>query len=114
MLEWIWFFVVAALLISALVSFAIGVIGVYRFGFVMNRMHAGGIGDTFGIFCLSAALMVGTGANMDTLKIALIVVFMWFTSPVSTHFLSQIEYYTNRKLDEHMDRKGLDDSARIL
>ena len=87
--EWIRFFIVAALFIMALISFTLGVIGVYRFGFVMNRMHAGGIGDTFGIFCLSAGLMLGTGANMDTLKIALLVVFLWFTSPVSTHFLDR-------------------------
>jgi hypothetical protein len=29
---------------------------------------------------------------------------MWNTSPVSSHFLSQIEYYTNPKLFDHMER----------
>ena len=36
--------------------------------------------------------------------IALLVVFMWNTSPVSSHFLSQIAYYTDNELWDHVDR----------
>ena len=43
-MEWIRFFITAALLLLGMISFISAVIGVYRFGFVMNRMHAAGIG----------------------------------------------------------------------
>ena len=104
-LEWLRFSVTAVLLVLGLIGFASGVIGVYRFGFVMNRMHAGGIWDTYGLFCVTLALMIGAGPGMDALKLLLVLVFMWFTSPVSTHFLSQIEYYTNPRLYDHVERK---------
>lgn len=105
MTEWIRFFLVAALMLTGLFGFVSGVIGVYRFGFVMNRMHAGGIGDTFGLFLIAAALMIASVRAADALKLLLAVVFMWFTSPVSTHFLSRIEYDTNPHLDDYVERK---------
>ncbi|MBO4337115.1 MAG: monovalent cation/H(+) antiporter subunit G [Lachnospiraceae bacterium] len=107
-LEWIRFFITAFILLFALCAYAAAVLGVVRFGFSMNRMHAGGIGDTLGIFCVIAALLVAAGIHSDTVKLSLIVLFMWFTSPVSSHFLSQIEYYTNPDLYKYMkrDRSG--------
>jgi multisubunit Na+/H+ antiporter MnhG subunit len=42
---------------------------------------------------------------MDILKLALLVVFMWFTSPTSSHMLAQIEYYTNPHLYSHVERE---------
>lgn len=104
MLEWIRFWITAVLLVCGLISFAAGVIGNCRFYYVMNRMHAGGIGDTQGLFLIVLSIAVSAGTFMDVLKLALLVVFMWTTSPVSSHFLSQIEYYTNPNLYEHVER----------
>ena len=98
MLEWIRFFLTAALIIFGLVCFAGAVLGAWKFGFVMNRMHAAGIGDTLGLLCIIAGLVIASGWNMNSLKLILIILFMWFTSPVSSHFLSQIEYFTNPDL----------------
>ena len=105
MMEWIRFFIVAALLICALIGFSAAVIGVYRFGFILNRVHAAGIGDTLGLFFVVAAMIAASGLNFDSLKLALLVFFMWFTSPVSTHFLGQVEYYSNRHLYRFVDKK---------
>ncbi len=105
MLEWIRFFIVAFLLIFGLCIFAAEVIGVYRFGFVMNRIHAAGMGDSLGILSVTLAMALSRGFTMDIMKMALILVFMWFTSPASTHFLSQVEYYTNPHLYHHVSRR---------
>lgn len=102
MAEWIRFWVTAVLLAAALLSFASAVIGVCRFGFVMNRMHAAGIGDTLGLFCVIAACVVSSASLMEALKLILLIVFMWFTSPVSTHFLGQVEYLTNPRISEEI------------
>lgn len=103
--EWILFGVVAILLILALICFTAAVIGAYRFGFVLNRMHAAGIGDSLGLLCVTAAVVAATGFCMDSLKLILLIVFMWFTSPASSHFLSQVEYFTNEHLYRYTDRK---------
>ena len=105
-LEWIRFGLTAAYLLFAVFTFASAVIGVSRFGFVMNRLHAAGIGDTLGIFAIAAGLVIATGLKMEALKLVLLVFFLWFTSPVSTHFVGQVEYFTNKKLDEHVKFKG--------
>ena len=104
MIAWIRFIITAVLMIGALGCFVSAVAGVWRFGFVLNRMHAAGIGDSLGILLMMAALAVGNGLNMTSLKLLLLVVLLWLTSPVSSHFLSQIEYYTNPELYEHVTR----------
>ncbi|MER2025365.1 MAG: monovalent cation/H(+) antiporter subunit G [Eubacteriales bacterium] len=105
MTGWIRFAVSAVFIVTGLISFASGVIGNCRFGYVMNRVHAGGIGDTQGLFFIVLGLAAGEGSFMDILKLALLVVFMWNTSPVASHFLRQVEYYTNPNLYDHMERK---------
>ena len=103
--QWIIFCIVALLIIAALICYTAAVIGAYRFGFVMNRMHAAGIGDSLGLLCAILGVMVATGFNMDMLKLMLLIVFMWFSSPASSHFLIQAEYFTNRHLYRHTDRE---------
>ena len=100
-MEWFRFWLTAALLIFSLFCFTSAVLGTYRFGYALNRIHASGIGDTLGLSAAVAASMIGSGELMTILKMLLIVVFMWFTSPVSAHFLGQIEYYMDRSMEEH-------------
>ena len=102
-LEWMRFAIAAVLAILGLCSFGAAVLGAYRFGFVLNRMHAAGIGDTAGIFLMIASLAVARGLHMDTLKLIVLVFFLWFTSPVSTHFLGQVEFYTNPLLSRRKE-----------
>ncbi len=104
MIGWIRFGITAVLLMSGLVSFAAAVIGNYRFGYILNRVHAGGIGDTQGLLFVVLALIVSCDSALDICKLALLVVFMWNTSPVSSHFLSQIAYFTDKELWNHVDR----------
>ena len=75
-------------------------IGVFRFQYVLNRMHAAAIGDTFGIGICLLGLMILSGLNFTTLKIGLIIIFFWLASPVSSHLISRLEVTTNEKLKE--------------
>ena len=104
MIGWIRFWTTAVFLVIGLVSFFAAVVGNYRFGYILNRVHAGGIGDTQGLFFVILALIVSCSRVLDIAKLILLVVFMWNTSPVSGHFLSQIAYYTDRELWNHVDR----------
>ena len=112
-MDWIRFAIAAILAILGLCSFGSAVLGAYRFGFVLNRMHAAGIGDTAGIFLMIASLAVARGLHMDTLKLVVLVFFLWFTSPVSTHFLGQVEFYTNPLRGRHVKKADLPEGTDL-
>ncbi len=100
--EWIRFWIVAVILVCAIAAFITETVGLFRFGFVMNRMHAAGIGDSFGLGCVVLSMIIASGLNLTSLKLFLLVLFMWLTSPVSTHFLSRIEINTNPFIFRHV------------
>ncbi len=103
-IAWIRFWITAVCLFLALLGFTAAVFGLFRFGFVMNRMHTGGIGDTFSVLLVMTGLAVCEGFSLDTLKLLVLVAFMWFTCPVASHFLGQVEYYTNPDLYKKVSR----------
>ena len=96
--EWIRFWIVAVILTAGILCFVLETVGIFRFGYVLNRMHAAGIGDSLGIFCVAAALFIAGGPSWEEAKALLLVFFLWFTSPVSTHFLGQVEFFNSHDL----------------
>lgn len=99
--EWIRLIVGSVFLISGLVTFFTEIFGVFHFRYVLNRMHATAMGDTLGISSCMVGLMIFSGWNFTTLKLLLVVVFLWFASPVSSHVLARLEVATNENLGEH-------------
>lgn len=83
-----------AFLLCGMIIFAVEVYGIFKFGCALNRMHAAAMGDTLGIACMMVGLMIISGFNFTTLKMALVVVFLWFSSPVSSHLLAKLEITT--------------------
>ncbi len=66
-----------------------GAIGVLRLPDFFTRQHAAGITDTMGAGLLLVGLMLQGGLTLVTVKLVLIIVFLSFTSPTSTHALAQ-------------------------
>ncbi len=64
-----------------------GGIGVVRLPDVYTRSHAAGMTDTMGAGLILIGLMLQGGLTLITVKLALILVFIFFTSPTSTHAL---------------------------
>ena len=100
-LEWIRFILGAGLLIVGLGIFLLQIFGVFKFKYVLNRMHAAAMGDTLGIGVSLTGLILLSGFNVTSLKMALIIVFLWLASPVSSHLISRLEVVTNEHLKEH-------------
>ncbi|MDO4303850.1 MAG: monovalent cation/H(+) antiporter subunit G [Bacillota bacterium] len=100
-MEWIRLIVGGALLLCGLSIFLIELYGIFHLDYVLNRMHAAAMGDTLGISFSLVGLMIFSGFNFTTLKMALIVIFLWFASPVSSHMLARLEVTTNENLKEH-------------
>lgn len=102
-LEWVRLIVGGIFLIIGIVIFFTELFGVFRFQYVLNRMHAAAMGDTLGISSCLIGLMIFSGLNFTTLKMFLIIVFLWFASPVSSHVLSRLEAATNEHLSDHCE-----------
>ena len=101
--EWIRFLIGSLFLLTGMVIFFTELFGVFHFNFVLNRMHAAAMGATLGISSCLIGLMIFSGLNFTTLKMFLIIVFLWFASPVSSHVLSSLEAATNEHLSEHCE-----------
>lgn len=99
-IEWFRFLAGTFLLLIGLGIFVVEMIGVFRFKYVLNRMHAAAMGDTLGIGASLVGLMVMNGLNFTTLKLFLIVVFLWFSSPVSSHLIARLEVTTNEEKEK--------------
>ncbi len=84
------FIIGAVFLTAGLILYIIQFIGVFRYQTVLNRMHAAAIGDSLGISCTLIGAACLYGLSFATLKILLILVFLWFTSPVATHMLAKL------------------------
>jgi multicomponent Na+:H+ antiporter subunit G len=67
----------------------IGGIGVLRLPDLFCRMHAAGITDTMGAGLILVGLMFQAGLTLVTVKLILILVFIFFASPTATHALAQ-------------------------
>lgn len=113
-IEWIRFLVGGILLFCGLLIFAIEMIGVFRFKYVLNRMHAAAMGDTLGIGFSLLGLMIMSGFNFTTLKLLLVVVFLWFSSPVSSHLIATLEVTTDEEPDSHYRTVSLKDLEREM
>jgi len=93
-------------IISGLFVFLFELYGIFRMKYVMNRMHSAAMGDTMGLFLTLIGLMLLSGWNFTSLKFLLIIVFFWFSSPVSSHLLSKLVIRTDDKLEKNLTYKG--------
>ena len=85
--------------------------GVYRFRFVLNRMHCASIIDTLGIFLILAGLAVASGEWNVILKLGLILLFLWVSSPIASHLVSRMELTTDETAALHVRKEDEDVSS---
>lgn len=102
MTEILRFVLCALLMLSGLFFEVTAVIGVFRYRYVLNRMHAAAMGDTMGIFLMLMGLAVANGFTILSLKLMMLVLLFWLTSPVSSHLIGRLELVTNEKLDREV------------
>ena len=67
----------------------VGGIGVIRMPDLFTRLHAAGVTDTGGAGLILVGLMFQGGLSLITVKLLFILVFLWFSSPVSTYALAR-------------------------
>lgn len=80
---------------AALVS----VLGLFRFRNVLARMHAAAIVDTLAVLGVVLGLLLLFGLSVVSIKLMLILIFLWLTSPVASHLIAKMELLTGYELD---------------
>ncbi len=78
-----------ALLLGGAFFLLAGSLGMVRLPDVFTRMHAAGMTDTMGAGMIVAGLAVYNGADLVTVRLILILGFLWFTSPIATHAVAK-------------------------
>ena len=66
----------------------VGGIGIHRFPDFYSRLHAVGITDTLCALLILLGLGLQAGWSLAAFKLALIFVFLFFTSPTASHALA--------------------------
>ena len=79
-------------------------LGVFRFRYVLSRMHAASLADTMGLFLVLLALAVLSGFTVMTAKLVIVWIFMWIASPVATHLIARMEALLIGRLPDGRDR----------
>ncbi|NJN45399.1 MAG: monovalent cation/H(+) antiporter subunit G [Candidatus Competibacteraceae bacterium] len=76
-------------LLSGAFFVIVGGIGVMRLPDFYTRLHAAGITDTLGAGLIILGLLFQAGLTQVSIKLLLILMFLWFTSPTATHALAR-------------------------
>ena len=113
-IEWIQFLAGGLLLLTGLLIFLIQMVGVFRFKYVLNRMHAAAMGDTLGIGCCLLGLIVMKGICFTSLKLMLVIIFLWFSSPVSSHLIARLEVTTDEEPEKHYKKLSEDENGTVF
>lgn len=102
-LEWIRFAIVALLLLAGLFTMVVALLGLFRFDFALNRIHAAAMADTLSLLLFIAGAIVAVGFHAVAWKLALVVALQWCTSPLSSHMLAKFEFTADENLAQHVD-----------
>ena len=102
-LQWIRFTVAVLLMVGGLSTLFATAVGMFRFKYVLNRIHVAAKCDTFGVLLTFSSLAVMSGLSFTTLKLLLIIVFIWLANPVSAHLIAHLEVATNPQVKEEYE-----------
>ncbi len=78
-----------ALILGGSFFAVVGGLGIIRMPDLYTRLHAAGVTDTMGAGLLLVGLMLYAGLSLVTVKLGMILVLLWLTSPVSTYALAR-------------------------
>lgn len=102
-LEWLRFALVALCILFGLFTLVVSIIGLYRFHYALTRIHAAAMSDTLSLFLFVLGLVIAVGWDGVALKLVLVLVLQWLTSPLSSHMLAQFEYEADEELRRYID-----------
>ena len=99
-------------IVCGVVALLIGSLGLLRLPDVYCRIHAVGMIDTAGASFIILGMIIHEGFTLVSVKLVLIGVFLFFTSPIATHAVAQVAHKSGvvpvgRNLARVADKKNV-------
>lgn len=91
-MQYIQYLIIIFLLLCSAFFFLVGTVGLVRLPDAFSKMHATTKCDTLGAGLGILALMVNRGFHIISIKLLLIIVFIWITNPTAAHIIAKAEY----------------------
>jgi len=73
------------LIVSGSFFVIVGAVGILRFPDFWSRLHAASISDSAGVILLLLGMAMQAGLGLITIKLFIILAFLFITGPTSTH-----------------------------
>lgn len=70
-----------------------GAVGTLRFPDFYTRVHASSVSDTLCTLMIIAGLVLQAGFTLVAVKLVMILLFIWYTSPASSHALVRAAHH---------------------
>lgn len=96
------YWIAGILITGGLLFAAVSILGVFRFRFVMNRMHCAAILDTLAMALILGGLMVASSDMRYIPKLAAALLMLWIGSPAASHLVGRMEISTDETVPEHI------------
>jgi len=97
-----------ALLVGGGAFCVIGAVGLLRMPDAFTRLHAASVIDTMGVGMIVIGLMLQSGWTLTTARLGIVLVLVFFTSPVASHAIARAMRHRNVEpvLSEDRTREG--------
>ena len=92
--------IISILLITGVMTALIGAIGCFRFDNFLARTHAASVVDTFSTLLIILGLVFHYGLSLFSLKLLLILVFLYITGSTAIHALTQAFFKNSETKEE--------------
>ena len=103
MFEWLRFGLSAVMMILGLMALFTTTLGIFRFKYILNRIHVAAQCDTAGMMLCLGSIIIMSGINMISLRLFMLIVFVWLANPVAGHLIAHLEVATNPRIEDEFE-----------
>ena len=103
-MSWLTFGFSAFFIVLGLFFYIMGIFGIFKFKFILNKMHSAALLDTMGLLFVVVGIAIANGFNATSIKLFFIVIFLWITSPVAGHFISKLQVLTDENIKDEVNK----------
>ncbi|MDP3386030.1 MAG: monovalent cation/H(+) antiporter subunit G [Eubacteriales bacterium] len=91
--------IILILLAASSFFFLVGTIGLIRMPDAFCRMHATTKSDTLGAGLALLALVIYRGFDVISIKLLIILLFVWITTPTAAHIMAKAAYNQKKTIE---------------
>lgn len=91
---------IVVLTLGGLFFFTVGTIGILRFPEMYTRAHSAAKCDTLGAVLILLGLALYSGISYASLKLLLMIIFLWITNPTATHLIAKAHLRRRKKVED--------------